>query len=73
MPLCFALVLKAHSTLVHLVGLNTKLAAKALGIICQSRGEETGEKNPKLRQEEVLTHSTQAFNLIFFFILLHYI
>lgn len=35
MLFCFALVLVAHGTLVHLVGLNAKLAAEALCVICR--------------------------------------
>lgn len=47
-PLCFALILEAHGTLVHLVHLNAKLASKALGIICQRpRGEEKKVQNRK--------------------------
>lgn len=38
-PLRFALVLKAHSALVHLVGLDTKFAPKAFGVICRWVGE----------------------------------
>lgn len=47
-PLCFALILEAHGTLVHLVHLNTELASKALGIICQ---RPRGEEKTKFRQK----------------------
>ena len=62
-PLSFALVLKAHGALVHLVGLNTELAAEALGIICRQPEQRRARKETKLRQEEVeqLTHCRRAF------------
>lgn len=50
-PLCFALILEAHGTLVHLVHLNAKLASKALGIICQ---RPRGEEKTKFKTEKLI-------------------
>lgn len=64
MLLGFALVLKAHSALVHVVGINTKLAAKALGIICRRPEQRRGGKSKVKtgRGGAELTHRTQSLS-----------